>query len=295
MLKSEISTLFKQPCQTLWDLGVSIMWIARRTDYATRALLALALAPGNDPVKLQTISERTHVPGVRPRTGHAPAPQQRDRPLRTGAGRRLSPEQGPGGDHARGRRPAVPGAARAHLVRDAEEPGAVSDDDRVLDARRLGGGPRRDDQHPRTHHVRRPRRARGAGPGSRTWRRPTRGVDVRVKRGEASLAWGTSTARSRSSPAPAVASAKPSRGGSPIRAQPSASRPGRRRSATTAPRDDPRNRRVDHRGRRTCHRRPRRPDGAEDRERLVEEATNAARPPGHPREQRGRDVVPARA
>lgn len=38
------------------------MWIARRTDYATRAVLALALAPGNDPVKLQTISERTHVP-----------------------------------------------------------------------------------------------------------------------------------------------------------------------------------------------------------------------------------------
>jgi Rrf2 family protein len=38
------------------------MWIARRTDYATRALLALALAPGNDPVKLQTISERTQVP-----------------------------------------------------------------------------------------------------------------------------------------------------------------------------------------------------------------------------------------
>jgi Rrf2 family protein len=38
------------------------MWIARRTDYATRAVLALALAPGNDPVKLQTISQRTQVP-----------------------------------------------------------------------------------------------------------------------------------------------------------------------------------------------------------------------------------------
>jgi Rrf2 family protein len=38
------------------------MWISRRTDYATRALLALALAPGNDPVKLQTIGERTQVP-----------------------------------------------------------------------------------------------------------------------------------------------------------------------------------------------------------------------------------------
>lgn len=38
------------------------MWIAKRTDYATRAVLALALAPGNAPVKLQTICERTHVP-----------------------------------------------------------------------------------------------------------------------------------------------------------------------------------------------------------------------------------------
>ena len=38
------------------------MWIARRTDYATRALLALCLAPGNDPVKLHVISERTQVP-----------------------------------------------------------------------------------------------------------------------------------------------------------------------------------------------------------------------------------------
>jgi Rrf2 family protein len=38
------------------------MWIARRTDYATRALLALALAPGSEPVKLHAIAERTHVP-----------------------------------------------------------------------------------------------------------------------------------------------------------------------------------------------------------------------------------------
>jgi Rrf2 family protein len=38
------------------------MWISRRTDYAGRAVLALALAPGNEPVKLHTISERTRVP-----------------------------------------------------------------------------------------------------------------------------------------------------------------------------------------------------------------------------------------
>jgi Rrf2 family transcriptional regulator, cysteine metabolism repressor len=38
------------------------MWIARRTDYATRALLSLALAPPAEPVKLHTLSERTQVP-----------------------------------------------------------------------------------------------------------------------------------------------------------------------------------------------------------------------------------------
>jgi Rrf2 family protein len=38
------------------------MWISKRTDYAGRALVALALAPGNAPVKLQTISERAQVP-----------------------------------------------------------------------------------------------------------------------------------------------------------------------------------------------------------------------------------------
>ena len=38
------------------------MWIARRTDYATRAVLALAIAPGDEPVKLQTISQGTGVP-----------------------------------------------------------------------------------------------------------------------------------------------------------------------------------------------------------------------------------------
>ena len=35
------------------------MWIARRTDYATRALLALALAPGND--RIQRLFEITHL------------------------------------------------------------------------------------------------------------------------------------------------------------------------------------------------------------------------------------------
>lgn len=38
------------------------MWITRKTDYATRAVLALALVDGDDPLKLQDIAERTAVP-----------------------------------------------------------------------------------------------------------------------------------------------------------------------------------------------------------------------------------------
>jgi Rrf2 family protein len=38
------------------------MWITKKTDYATRAVLALALETGDAPVKLQEIAARTHVP-----------------------------------------------------------------------------------------------------------------------------------------------------------------------------------------------------------------------------------------
>ena len=38
------------------------MWISKRTDYATRAVLALALAPGGGPLKMREIAERTQVP-----------------------------------------------------------------------------------------------------------------------------------------------------------------------------------------------------------------------------------------
>ncbi|SRR6266498_3310930 len=37
------------------------MWITRKTDYATRAVLALSLAPGG-PLKMHNIAQRTHVP-----------------------------------------------------------------------------------------------------------------------------------------------------------------------------------------------------------------------------------------
>lgn len=38
------------------------MWVSRRTDYATRAVLALALAGDQVPVKLEELAERTAVP-----------------------------------------------------------------------------------------------------------------------------------------------------------------------------------------------------------------------------------------
>jgi Rrf2 family cysteine metabolism transcriptional repressor len=38
------------------------MWISKRTDYATRAVLALALEKGERPVKLEELAQRTAVP-----------------------------------------------------------------------------------------------------------------------------------------------------------------------------------------------------------------------------------------
>ena len=38
------------------------MWISRRTDYATRAVLALALAETDTPIKLEELARRTAVP-----------------------------------------------------------------------------------------------------------------------------------------------------------------------------------------------------------------------------------------
>lgn len=38
------------------------MWISRRTDYATRAVLALALEDSDEAVKLDDLAERTEVP-----------------------------------------------------------------------------------------------------------------------------------------------------------------------------------------------------------------------------------------
>jgi Rrf2 family protein len=38
------------------------MWISKKTDYATRAVLTLALAMDGPPLKTREIAERTHVP-----------------------------------------------------------------------------------------------------------------------------------------------------------------------------------------------------------------------------------------
>src|SRR2546428_6651529 len=38
------------------------MWITKKTDYATRAVLALALVKDGAPLKMHEIAERTHVP-----------------------------------------------------------------------------------------------------------------------------------------------------------------------------------------------------------------------------------------
>lgn len=42
--------------------SVDNMWISRRTDYATRALVALTLEPEQRPVKIQELAERTDTP-----------------------------------------------------------------------------------------------------------------------------------------------------------------------------------------------------------------------------------------
>lgn len=38
------------------------MWVSRRTDYATRAVLALALADSDKPMRMEELSRRTQVP-----------------------------------------------------------------------------------------------------------------------------------------------------------------------------------------------------------------------------------------
>src|SRR4030095_7606785 len=48
-------------CQVRTDRGGGPMWVSRRTDYATRAVLALTLE-GGGPLKLDQLARRTAVP-----------------------------------------------------------------------------------------------------------------------------------------------------------------------------------------------------------------------------------------
>ncbi len=103
------------------------MWVSRRTDYATRALLVLSLE-GGGPLKLDEIAPRTAVPlsvleQVMPTMRTAGIVRSERGP----AGG-LSAEQEAGRDHARAHRPPVPGAAGADQLCHPAQPRAVPDD-----------------------------------------------------------------------------------------------------------------------------------------------------------------------
>ena len=94
------------------------MWVSRRTDYATRAILALSLE-GGGPLKLEELARRTAVPQ---------SVLEQVMPTMRTAGIVRS-ERGPSGGYRlnkdpeeitpRARRPSLPGAPRADQLRDA--------------------------------------------------------------------------------------------------------------------------------------------------------------------------------
>ena len=94
------------------------MWISKRTDYATRAVLALAIAgEATDPVTLEELGAQTEVPTtvlsqVMPILRTA---GPRARPARPA--RRLHAQPRSGRHHPRARRATVRGAARADRLR----------------------------------------------------------------------------------------------------------------------------------------------------------------------------------
>ena len=97
------------------------MWVSRRTDYATRAILALSLE-GGGPLKLEELARRTAVPQsvleqVMPTMRTAGIVRSERGPVR-----RLPAEQEPRRDHPRARRPSLPGAPRPDQLRDRHNP-----------------------------------------------------------------------------------------------------------------------------------------------------------------------------
>ena len=103
------------------------MWITRRTDYATRAVLALALADDGRPRKIHDLAEATSTPvnvleQVLPQLRSAGIVRSERGPIG-----RLPAQPPARGHHARQGRPPHPGAARADLVRDPPRARAVRD------------------------------------------------------------------------------------------------------------------------------------------------------------------------
>ncbi len=94
------------------------MWVSRRTDYATRAILALSLEAGG-PLKLEELARRTAVPQ---------SVLEQVMPTMRTAGIVRS-ERGPAGGYRLNKepeeitlerdRPSLPGPARADQLRDA--------------------------------------------------------------------------------------------------------------------------------------------------------------------------------
>ena len=109
------------------------MWVSRRTDYATRAILALAIE-GGGPLKLEALARRTAVPQ---------SVLEQVMPTMRTAGIVRS-ERGPSGGYRLNKPPEeitlervvrlFQGPLAPISLRDAPQPGAVPDDDRLLAA-----------------------------------------------------------------------------------------------------------------------------------------------------------------
>ncbi len=134
------------------------MWVSRRTDYATRAVLALTIE-GGGPLKLEELARRTAVPQ---------SVLEQVMPTMRTAGIVRS-ERGPSGGYRLNKAPEeitlerivrlFQGQLAPDQLRDAPQPGAVPDDGRLHAARGLGGDPRRDDLIARRRDVRGSRQA----------------------------------------------------------------------------------------------------------------------------------------
>ena len=137
------------------------MWISKRTDYATRAVLALALADVHRPMKLGELARRTAVPQSVLEQIMPGDAEGRNRPLGARHTRRLPTQPAFAGDHAGTRSAPFPGAARTDRLRDAESSRALPDECRVLIPFCLGRSARRDHQDARRNQLRGPRKACG--------------------------------------------------------------------------------------------------------------------------------------